>query len=76
MVGTNTDIEDRKLAEACLSGENLVLEMTAKGESLDHSRALCGVVDNRERMLLAASSCSIPVVDNPAGNRTESSTQL
>src|SRR5260221_2132782 len=33
--GTNTDIEDRKLAEALLSGENLVLEMTAKGESLE-----------------------------------------
>jgi len=35
MVRTNTDIEDRKLAEALLSGENLVLEMTAKGESLE-----------------------------------------
>jgi PAS domain S-box-containing protein len=32
--GTNTDIEDRKRAELLLAGENLVLEMTAKGDSL------------------------------------------
>src|SRR6202165_1771664 len=33
--GTNTDIEDRKRAESLLAGENLVLEMTAKGNSLE-----------------------------------------
>jgi PAS domain S-box-containing protein len=33
--GTNTDIEDRKPAECLLAGENLVLEMTAKGNSLE-----------------------------------------
>jgi len=33
--GTNTDIEGRKRAESLLAGENLVLEMTAKGNSLE-----------------------------------------
>src|ERR1700732_2577465 len=33
--GTNTDIEDRKRAECLLAGENLDLEMTAKGNSLE-----------------------------------------
>jgi hypothetical protein len=33
--GTNTDIEDRKRAEGLLAGENRVLEMTAKGNSLE-----------------------------------------
>jgi PAS domain S-box-containing protein len=33
--GTNTDIEDQKRAESLLAGENLVLEMTAKGNSLE-----------------------------------------
>ena len=32
--GTNTDIEDRKRAEACLAGENRVLGMLAHGDSL------------------------------------------
>ena len=53
--GTNTDIEDRKRAECLLAGENLVLEMTAKGESLESIlESLCRVVetDRRQRMLL------------------------
>jgi PAS domain S-box-containing protein len=33
--GTNTDIEDRKRAEWLLAGQNLVPEMTAKGNSLE-----------------------------------------
>src|ERR1700677_2448435 len=33
--GTNTDIEDRKRAELLLAGENRVLEMIAKGNSLE-----------------------------------------
>jgi hypothetical protein len=46
MVGTNTDIEDRKRAENLLAGENLVLEMTAKGNSLQSIlEALCRVVE-------------------------------
>src|SRR5712671_7733231 len=48
--GTNTDIEDRKLAEGLLSGENQVLEMTAKGESLESIlEALCRVVEQTAR---------------------------
>jgi PAS domain S-box-containing protein len=44
--GTNTDIEDRKHAELLLAGENLVLEMTAKGDSLESVlEALCRVVE-------------------------------
>jgi PAS domain S-box-containing protein len=44
--GTNTDIEDRKLAEGLLSGANLVLEMTVKGESLESTlESLCQVVE-------------------------------
>jgi hypothetical protein len=36
--GTNTDIEDRKRAKCLLAGEDLVLEMTAKGSSLESSK--------------------------------------
>jgi len=44
--GTNTDIEDRKRAESLLAGENRVLEMTAKGNSLESIlEALCRVVE-------------------------------
>src|SRR5882724_10482634 len=44
--GTNTDIEDRKLAEGLLSGENHVLEMTARGNLLESIlEALCRVVE-------------------------------
>jgi PAS domain S-box-containing protein len=44
--GTNTDIEDRKRAECLLAGENHVLEMTAKGSSLESIlEALCRVVE-------------------------------
>ena len=50
--GTNTDIEDRKRAECLLAGENLVLQMTAKGNSLESIlEALCRVVEQ------AASGC-------------------
>src|SRR6204780_4637482 len=44
--GTNTDIEDRKRAELLLAGENLVLELIAKGNSLESIlEALCRVVE-------------------------------
>jgi len=33
--GTNTDIEDRKRAEALVAGENRLLQMLAEGDSLD-----------------------------------------
>ncbi|MPZ20607.1 MAG: GAF domain-containing protein [Luteitalea sp.] len=43
---TNTDIEDRKWAEALLTGENRRLEMLARGESLEHIlNGLCRLVD-------------------------------
>lgn len=55
--GTNTDIEDRKRAECLLAGENLVLEMTAKGNSLESIlEALCRVVEQ------TASGCYCSVV--------------
>jgi PAS domain S-box-containing protein len=55
--GTNTDIEDRKRAECLLAGENLVLEMTAKGSSLESIlEALCRVVEQ------TASGCRCSVV--------------
>jgi PAS domain S-box-containing protein len=55
--GTNTDIEDRKRAECLLAGENLVLEMTAKGNSLESIlEALCRVVEQ------TASGCCCSVL--------------
>jgi PAS domain S-box-containing protein len=55
--GTNTDIEDRKRAEWLLAGENLVLEMTAKGNSLESIlEALCRVVEQ------TASGCCCSVI--------------
>src|SRR5258708_17574972 len=62
--GTNTDIEDRKLAEGLLSGENLLLEMTAKGESLESIlEALCRVVEQTA----SGCCCSIILID-PSGS--------
>src|SRR5580693_8193286 len=58
--GTNTDIEDRKRAERLLAGENLVLEMTAKGTSLEPIlEALCRVVEQTA----CGSRCSVLLFD-------------
>jgi PAS domain S-box-containing protein len=58
--GTNTDIEDRKRAELLLAGENLVLEMTAKGNSLDSIlEALCRVVEQTTN----GCCCSVMLID-------------
>jgi PAS domain S-box-containing protein len=58
--GTNTDIEDRKRAERLLAGENLVLEMTAKGDSLESVfEALCCIVEQTASGCL----CSVLVFD-------------
>jgi formate hydrogenlyase transcriptional activator len=58
--GTNTDIEDRKRAESLLAGENLVLEMTAKGNSLESIlEALCRVVEQTASGCL----CSVILID-------------
>jgi formate hydrogenlyase transcriptional activator len=63
--GTNTDIEDRKRAEHLLAGENLVLEMTAKGNSLESIlEALCRVVEQTAGGCL----CSILLFDPRGSN--------
>ena len=62
--GTNTDIEDRKRAECLLTGENLVLEMTAKGNSLESIlEALCRVVEQTA----SGCYCSVLLLD-PGGS--------
>jgi formate hydrogenlyase transcriptional activator len=61
--GTNTDIEDRKRAECLLAGENLVLEMTAKGDSLESIlEALCRVVEQT-----ASECCCSVILIDPSG---------
>ena len=58
--GTNTDIEDRKRAELLLAGENLVLEMTAKGNPLESIlEVLCRVVEQTA----SGCYCSIMLID-------------
>lgn len=65
--GTNTDIEDRKRAECLLAGENRVLEMTAKGDSLESVlEALCRVVEQTASGCL----CSVILID-PSGSTIE-----
>jgi PAS domain S-box-containing protein len=65
--GTNTDIEDRKRAEYLLAGENRVLEMTAKGSSLESIlEALCRVVEQTA----SGSLCSVILID-PSGSKVE-----
>ena len=59
--GTNIDIEDRKGAESLLAGENLVLEMTAKGNSLETIlEALCRVVEQTA----SGACCSVMLIDS------------
>jgi len=65
--GTNTDIEDRKRAELLLSGENLVLEMIAKGNSLESIlEALCRVVERTA----SGCRCSVMLID-PSGSKIQ-----
>jgi PAS domain S-box-containing protein len=65
--GTNTDIEDRKRAECLLAGENLVLEMTAKGSSLESIlETLCRVVQQSG----SGCCCSILLFD-PSGSKIQ-----
>ncbi len=65
--GTNTDIEDRKRTESLLAGENLVLEMTAKGNPLESVlEALCRLVEQTADGCL----CSVILID-PGGTRIE-----
>jgi formate hydrogenlyase transcriptional activator len=65
--GTNTDIEDRKRTDGLLAGENLVLEMTAKGNSLESIlEALCRVVEQTA----SGCCCSVLLID-PSGAKIQ-----
>jgi len=65
--GTNTDIEDRKRAESLLAGQNLVLEMTAKGDTLESIlEALCRLVEQTASGCL----CSVLLFD-PSGSKIQ-----
>jgi PAS domain S-box-containing protein len=65
--GTSTDIEDRKREECLLAGENLALEMTAKGNSLESIlESLCRVVEQTASGCL----CSILLFD-PSGSKIQ-----
>src|SRR5215813_2669269 len=53
--GALTDIEDRKRAEALLTGENRILEMVAKGDSLSEILdSLCRLVEEQASDVLAS----------------------
>ncbi|HUD49760.1 MAG TPA: GAF domain-containing protein [Candidatus Baltobacteraceae bacterium] len=59
--GTNTDIEDRKKADAVLAGENQILEMVAAGKPLTAIlEELCCLVDS----ISADSMSSVLLVDS------------
>ena len=65
--GTNIDLEDRKRAECLLGGENLVLEMTAKGNSVEAIlEALCRVVEQT----INGCRCSVMLID-PSGSKIQ-----
>src|SRR5260221_987969 len=65
--GTNTDIEDRKRAECLLAGQNVVLEMTAKGNSLESIlEALCRVVEHT-----ASGCCCTIILIDPSGSKIQ-----
>jgi PAS domain S-box-containing protein len=65
--GTNTDIEDRKRMECLLAGENFVLEMTAKGSSLESIlEGLCRVVEQSAN----GCYCSVILID-PDGSKIQ-----
>jgi PAS domain S-box-containing protein len=53
--GTLTDVENQKRAEALLSGENRILEMVAKGDSLSQILdTLCRLVEEQAEDVLAS----------------------
>jgi hypothetical protein len=65
--GQNTDIEDRKHAEALLAGEKQLLEMVANGDSRPRIlEALCRLVESTA----AGCYCSVVLAD-PSGTRVE-----
>jgi PAS domain S-box-containing protein len=58
--GTNTDIEDRKRGECLLAGENRVLEMTARGGSLE---AILEALSRVVEQTASGCFCSILLID-------------
>ena len=63
----NTDIDDRKRAEALLAGEKQLLEMVAGRQSMSEIlEALCQLVENT----VTGCYCSVVLVD-PSGTRLE-----
>ena len=63
-----TDVDDRKRAEALLAGEKRVLEMVAGGHSMSKIlEALCQLVES----MASGCYCSVVLVD-PSGTRLES----
>jgi PAS domain S-box-containing protein len=65
--GTNTDIDDRKRAEALLAGEKLLLEMVARGHPMpDILQAICRLVESTA----SGCYCSVVLVD-PTGSRLQ-----
>jgi PAS domain S-box-containing protein len=63
----NTDIEDRKRAEALLAGEKQLLEMVARRQSMSEIlQALCQLVENT----ITGCYCSVVLVD-PSYSRLE-----
>ena len=61
--GTSIDLEDRKRAESLLGGENLVLEMTARGNSLESIlEAVCRVAEQTA----SGCRCSVMLIDPSA----------
>jgi len=65
--GTNTDLEDRKRAEFLLGRENLVLETTARGGSLESIlESVCRVVEQT----IIGSHCSVMLID-PSGSKIQ-----
>jgi PAS domain S-box-containing protein len=66
-VGVNTDIEDRRRAEALLAGEKQLLEMVADGRSMSEIlEALCKLVESTT----SGCYCSVVLVD-PTGMHLE-----
>jgi GAF domain-containing protein len=67
VVGTNSDIEDRKRAECSLAGENLVPEMTAKSNSQESIlEALCRVVEQT-----AGGCCCTVLLIDPSSSKVQ-----
>ncbi len=65
--GTDTDIEDRKNAEALLAGEKQLLELAAGGRSMPEIlEAICHLVESTA----SGCYCSVVLVD-PSGTRLE-----